>query len=163
MGAALLAGPIGLAATKGREFARLLDRADGDTTLERLYSRWTIEDGVATATDVALATERNRVAARGALDFPERTFRDMEVAVINHDGCSLIRQRVRGDFDAPRVSDPNIINALLGAPLELLQRGLDLLPLPQEDCEVFYDGEVTPPDPDEEDEEDISELLEELD
>lgn len=146
VGAVLLAGPAGLAATKGGEFARLLERADGDTTLKRVHSHWTLEAGVAEATDVALATERNRVAARGAVDFGERMLRDLEVAVVNQDGCAVIRQRVDGPFDDPQVNEPSIIDALLGAPLDLLDQGLGLLRIASSDCDAFYDGVVEAPD-----------------
>ncbi|WP_111657838.1 AsmA family protein [Isoalcanivorax indicus] len=146
VGAVLLAGPAGLAATKGGEFARLLDRADGDTTLTRVHSHWTLEDGVATAADVALATTRNRVAARGQVDFGARELRDLEVAVVNQEGCAVIRQRVYGSFDDPQVNEPSIIDALLGAPLDLLDQGLGLLRISSSDCDAFYDGEVAAPE-----------------
>ncbi|MBZ2188952.1 AsmA family protein [Alcanivorax sp. JB21] len=144
-GAFIFAGPIGLAATKGSEFARLLDRADGDTRITHLLSDWTVEDGVAHARDVAMATERNRIALRADLDLSARSIQDAAVAVINQDGCAVIQQRIRGSFDAPDIDEPAIVDALLGAPLALLQRGLDALSIKREDCDSFYNGEVSPP------------------
>ena len=144
-GAFLFAGPAGLAATKGSEFVRLLDRVDGDTPVTHLLLDWTVEDGIARARDVAMATERNRVALKADLDLPARSIRDAAVAVINQDGCAVIQQRIHGSFDAPAIEEPDIVDALLGAPLALLQRGLDVLSIEREDCDRFYQGEVSAP------------------
>ena len=144
-GAVIFAGPAWLAATKGSEFVRLLDRAKGDTDIVHLLSAWTIEDGVAHADDVAMATHRNRIALKGDLDLPARRISDAAVAVLNKDGCAVIQQRIHGSFSAPEIEEPDIVDALLGAPLALLRRGLDALSLERDSCEVFYQGEVAAP------------------
>ncbi|MCH8542236.1 MAG: AsmA family protein [Alcanivorax sp.] len=144
-GAVIFAGPAWLAATKGSEFVRLLDRADGDTDIVRLLSAWTIEEGVARAQDVAMATRQNRIALKADLDLPGRRINDAAVAVLNKDGCTVMQQRIHGSFSSPEIEEPDIVDALLGAPLALLRRGLDALPIERDACDVFYQGEVTAP------------------
>lgn len=143
--AVVFGGPAWLAATRGTEFARLAGRANGETEIVQLLSAWEIDQGVAHARDVALATPRNRLAAQASLDLPERRIREAEVAVVDAEGCAVMRQEVHGTFDAPQIEQPHLVEALLGAPLDLLRRGLDALSLGPEDCEVFYDGAVAAP------------------
>ncbi|ABI57129.1 AsmA family protein [Alkalilimnicola ehrlichii MLHE-1] len=143
--AVVLVGPGWLAATKGTDFARLAGRANGETEIVQLLSAWQIENGVAHSRDVALATPRNRLAAQAALELPERRIREAEVAVVDGDGCALMRQEVHGSFDAPEIEEPHFLEVLLGAPLDLLKRGLDALSISPEDCEVFYEGDVAAP------------------
>ncbi len=143
--AVVLVGPAWLAATKGTDFARLAGGANGETEIVQLLSAWEIENGVAHSRDVALATPRNRLAAQATLELPERRIREAEVAVVDGDGCALIRQEVHGSFDEPEIEEPHFLEVLLGAPLDLLERGLDALSISPEDCEVFYDGAVAAP------------------
>lgn len=146
--AVLFAGPIGVAATKGSEFARLLDRADGETEIVHLVSAWEVEDGTAHARDVAMATTRNRIAARASLDLSTREIGNGAVAVIGSEGCALIHQTVHGTLDEPVIEEPSLVAALLGAPLDLVRQGLGVLAVGEGDCEVFYDGIVAAPQPD---------------
>lgn len=141
----VLAGPVWLAVTKGSDFARLLGRANGTTEITHLVSDWEIEEGTAYARDVALATRRNRLAAQASLDLAGRRINEAAVAVINRGGCVVIRQDIHGTFDEPVVEEISTVAALLGAPLGLLRRGLDLLPIGEEECEVFYEGAVEAP------------------
>ncbi|MFU8878254.1 MAG: AsmA-like C-terminal region-containing protein, partial [Wenzhouxiangellaceae bacterium] len=47
VGAVFLAGPLGLAATRGYAFSGLLGGSGGSTTIDRMVSEWTVEGGVA--------------------------------------------------------------------------------------------------------------------
>ena len=65
LGAVFIAGPFGMLATQGYRFGSLAMSPEGESEVRALVSDWTIDNGVATARDVALATDRHRIAARG--------------------------------------------------------------------------------------------------
>lgn len=143
VGALFLAGPLGVAATKGYDFASLFHGTGGRTTITRLVSEWRVERGVARARDVALATPKNRMALQGDLDFVHGRFAEVTLAVIDARGCAALRQVVRGPFDAPVVEKPRLLGSLAGPALRLVQRAGRLLRTPP--CEPFYTGAVAAP------------------
>ncbi|TVQ47143.1 MAG: AsmA family protein [Gammaproteobacteria bacterium] len=143
VGAVLLAGPIGLVATKGTEFGRLLSAADGQTEFGEVISTWTIRGGVAEADDVAAATKENRLAARGRIDFSANRFDDLTIMLLDAQGCAVMEQAVTGPFSDPEIEEPGAIEAMLGPFTELLQRGIDQFT--DEKCEVVYEGSVAHP------------------
>lgn len=144
LGALVFAGPAGIAATKGAGFARLLDRSGGETVIRQLISRWSISQGIARAEDVALATEHNRLVLLGELDLHQRRFSGSEVAVVDHQGCAIIRQGISGTFAEPEIEAVNYVKALLGAPLDLLRQGLSLVDIKQP-CDPVYHGSIASP------------------
>lgn len=143
LGAFFIAGPLGTAITKGYDFASLFQDEGGTTQIARLVSHWSVTDGVAEARDVALLTPANRLALQGRLDFVEREFDGVTVAVVDEEGCATIDQRISGSFSNPEIIKPNIIASLVGpvsSTLVLAGRALGI------DCEVFYSGSLPPPD-----------------
>ena len=138
-----VAGPGGLAITRGYGFASLFVDAGEQTHIGVLFSEWEISDGIAHARDVALSTEENRLALSGALDFANSRFRDMKVAVVDVEGCAIVEQDIYGDFDDPEVDSPNFLVVLTGPLLDAVERGLDLLF--DTDCDPFYTGRVEHP------------------
>ena len=143
VGAFFVAGPFGVVLTKGYNFASIFQGTGGSSEIRTLVSEWKIEDGIARARDVALATKENRIALRGGLDFVNEQFDGVMVALIDADGCSIVRQRIRGPFQKPEVERPNILRTITGPALGLLKKGRDLLS--DEECEAFYVGSVGPP------------------
>ena len=87
VGAFLVAGPLGVAVTKGYDFARVLGGTGGSSEIPSLTSEWHIEHGVALAKDVAMTTTKNRIALKGALDFVNDHFQDVTVALVDKQGC----------------------------------------------------------------------------
>lgn len=144
VGAFFFAGPIGLAVTKGYDFASLLKGSEGHSEIRMLVSDWKIEHGVAQAQDVAMATNRNRIALRGGLDFVNQQFIDVTMATIDARGCATVQQKITGSFQKPVVEKPNILMSLTGPARKLFRKGRDLLP--GGECEVFYAGSVLPPE-----------------
>jgi AsmA protein len=144
VGAFFFAGPIGLAVTKGYDFASLFKGSEGHSEIRMLVSDWKVERGVAQARDVAMATNRNRIALTGGLDFVNERFNDVTMATIDAKGCATVRQKITGSFQKPVVEKPNILMSLTGPARKLLKKGRDLLP--GGECEVFYAGSVTPPE-----------------
>jgi len=143
VGAFFLAGPVGLVVTKGYNFASIFRGSGGRSEIRTLVSDWKVEHGVAQAQDVAMATNKNRVALRGGLDFVNERFDHVTVALIDAKGCAKVRQKIRGSFHKPVVEKPNILKSLTGPALELLKKGKELLP--GGECDVFYAGSVVPP------------------
>ena len=142
VGAFFFAGPLGLAVTKGYNFARIFQGAAGTTTLRTLVSDWQVENGLAEAQDVAMATPHNRIALRGGLDFVSGQYDRVTVAVIDATGCATVQQRVHGPFMNPVVEKPNVMATLTGPTRTLLRKARSLL---GGKCAAFYSGSVTPP------------------
>jgi AsmA protein len=143
VGAVFFAGPLGLAVTKGFNFANLVSGRGGSSRIGTFVSGWKVERGVAQAKDVALATNKNRIALRGGLDFVNDEFDDVIVAVIDARGCATMRQRIRGPFHKPVVEKPNVLTSAAGPALKLLKQTRKFLG--GKSCDVFYAGSVAPP------------------
>jgi AsmA protein len=142
VGAFFFAGPFGLAVTKGYDFASLFQGSEGRSEIRTLVSDWKVERGVAQARDVAMATNQNRIALHGRLDFVNERFDDVTMALIDAKGCVTVRQKITGSFQKPVVEKPNILMSLTGPARKLLKKGRDLFP--GRECEVFYAGSVAP-------------------
>lgn len=142
-GALFLAGPVGLAVTQAYGFTSLFGETGGQTTIQELISEWRIENGMARAYDVALSTVENRLALAGGLNFATSEFDDMRVAVVDSDGCAVVKQRIQGSFEDPRIEKPNFMATLAGPLVDIVERGVALVT--ESECEPFYTGRVAPP------------------
>jgi len=142
VGAFFFAGPVGVVVTKGFNFASIL-QGGGQTKIRTLVSEWKIEHGVAQAQDVAMATDKNRVALHGGLNFVSEQFDDVTVALIDNKGCAKAKQKIHGSFQKPVVDKPNIFKSLSGPFREILKKGGKLFN--GGECDVFYAGSVAPP------------------
>jgi AsmA protein len=142
VGAFFLAGPLGVAVTKGYDYARILKKSEGRTTIRTLISQWKVERGIAQAEDVALATPENRIAMTGGLDLVDDTYDDVTVALIGPQGCVRVAQKIRGSFGKPEIEKPNVVTAITGPARSLINKGKKLLGAK---CVVFYSGAVQPP------------------
>jgi len=142
VGAFLLAGPLGIAITKGYDYARILKKSSGTTTIRTLISQWKVERGIAQAQDVALATPKNRIAMTGGLDLANDTYDDVTIALVGPKGCARVQQKIHGSFHKPEVDKPNVVTAVTGPARKLLNKGKSLFGAK---CTVFYSGAVQPP------------------
>jgi AsmA protein len=142
VGAFLLAGPLGIAVTKGYDYSRILKKSEGTTTIRTLISQWKVERGVAAAQDVALATPQNRIAMKGELDLVNDTYDDVTVALVDPQGCPRVEQKIHGSFRKPQVEKPNVVTTITGPARKLLNKGKSLLGAK---CTVFYVGAVAAP------------------
>jgi uncharacterized protein involved in outer membrane biogenesis len=143
VGALFLAGPVGLVVTRGYSFASIFQGSGGRSEIRTLVSDWKVERGVARAQDVAMATNKNRVALHGGLDFVSQRFDGMTVALIDAKGCAQVRQRIRGPFNKPLLEKPSALKSLTG-PVTSLLKDVESL-FPGGECEVFYAGSVGQP------------------
>ena len=143
VGAFFLAGPIGLAVTKGYNFASIFQGSGGSSSIGKLFSDWKVERGIAQAKDVAMATKQNRIAFQGRINFVDERFDDVTIALIDARGCSRVQQKIRGPFRKPVVEKPNVLMSLAGPTLNLLKKAKDLFTGGK--CEAFYTGSVPAP------------------
>jgi AsmA protein len=138
-GAVLLAGPVGLVVTKGSDFARLLITNPGESSsITQLTSNWKADDGVLTLEDVAFATNKNRVAAKGWISIVTDSL-DVSFAVLNESGCSILTQDLFGSLDKPAMGKVKVMKTLF-APVTNLYN--DIV---GNDCVKFYTGTVEQP------------------
>jgi AsmA protein len=144
-GAVLLAGPLGLAVTKGYDFSTLALQKGGSTPLRTVKSTWKMTDGVAQAVDVAMATKQNRLAFQGGLDFVNDSFAMATVALIDSNGCAILRQAISGPFRKPVVEKPSVLKSLAGPLTSLFSKAKGLIPGVGGKCEPFYTGSVPQP------------------
>jgi AsmA protein len=144
VGSFFFIGPIGIAVTRGYDFAQLIGPSGGSTQIQTIVSSWNIHDGELRAKDVAMATSKNRVALMGSLDFVHQRFDSVTVAVIDKDGCAKVKQELRGTFQKPEITKPTLLSTLLGPAHAVYKQVKDLVP--GEPCTVFYKGTVAPPD-----------------
>lgn len=104
VGAIVLAGPVGIAATKGLSAGGMAYGGSmGDTTIKELLVSSTIKDGLANADDVAFSTKNNLIAAKGALQLWNNEFKSFWIAVVDKYGCSEYKQRVGGTISDPKI------------------------------------------------------------
>jgi uncharacterized protein involved in outer membrane biogenesis len=143
VGALFFVGPVGLAVTKGFNFASIFQESEGRSEIRTVVSEWKVERGVAHSRDVAMATNENRVALQGELDFVNQRFDHMTVALIDSKGCIRAQQQIHGDFNNPVLEKPSTLKTLTGPVVKLLEKLGSLFP--DGECEVFYAGSVAPP------------------
>ena len=90
-----------------------------------------------------MATNKNRIALRGGLDFVNERFDDVTVALIDAKGCIKAQQTIHGAFKNPVVEKPSTLKSLTGPVVKLFKQVAGLFPGGA--CEVFYAGSVASP------------------
>ena len=139
VGAVLLAGPVGLAVTKGSDLAVLIASNPGEVSnITKLVSNWDIQNGKLIMNDVAFATNKNRIAANGFVDIVEEKL-DITIAVLNTDGSSKISQNVQGSIENPQFGEIKVLQSILAPVTNLFNSMLRI------QSEIFYDGSVKHP------------------
>lgn len=141
VGAVLVAGPIGLAATKGGAYASLALFSKGDTTfVPDFLSDLHVNQGEVTLNDVAFATYESRISSSGFINLSKDTLA-VSIDVINNQGCSIIGQQMTGSLEAPEKSNVQVVKTLLGPVNNLL------IDVKLKSCPIVYSGAVPAPKP----------------
>lgn len=98
--------------------------AEGITTLlKQLVSHVDIGYGKINLEDVAFSSAQHRVALRGALQMVEEKFLDLNVAIIDKNGCTTFEQTVVGTFAKPMLKvDKTMAKNLINSALSLLEK-----------------------------------------
>ena len=104
IGAFLVAGPVGTLLTKGGDVSGAFEgMKGGKTLLKDVVLKTDIAKGIAMLSDVALATSKNRLAIKGALDLPNERFNEVSVGVLDVQGCATYSQTITGTFTKPGI------------------------------------------------------------
>ena len=144
VGAFFVVGPLGPLLTKGYNFGSFYEESlGGKSTILKLVSDWKIINGVAEAEDVALSTKQSRVALKGRLDFVNKQFDNVTVAILDEKGCVRFSQKIHGPFSHPRVEKAGPLRSIAGPILKLYVKTKKLLQ--GGECEIFYAGSVNHP------------------
>jgi uncharacterized protein involved in outer membrane biogenesis len=144
VGAFFIAGPLSTVALKGYRYGDVYYQTQGGPgVITQFISHWKIKNGVADATDCALATRHNRVALKGKLDLVNERYEDVIVALLDDKGCAKFKQGIKGPFRSPTVGAVSAIESL-GGPISYLYRKAKRL-LQGGKCKVFYNGSVQQP------------------
>jgi hypothetical protein len=139
IGAVMLAGPYGLAVTKGSDFMVLALGNMGESShITELTSDWKIKNGIMIIEDVAFATTENRIAAKGWIDLATDSL-DVTIAVLDKNGCNILSQTLFGSLQDPEVSEIKVVSKVFGSITNLVNGALG------KDCETFYSGKVLHP------------------
>jgi AsmA protein len=142
VGAVVLVGPLGIVATKGSNFVALAAtdlNADQSTDITKLLTRWEIHQQTLTSKDVAFATNQNRLAFNGSVDFARDTIPGFRVAVVDKNGCSLMDQQLYGKFGDLKAGKLNVAKTLLGSVINFVDV------IVGKDCKPIYTGQVAHP------------------
>jgi len=144
VGAYFLAGPFGPVLTKGYNFGSLYEESRGGKgVIKKLVSIWKVENGIAAATDVALASKKYRIAMKGGLDFVNDRFDDVTVAVLDKRGCAVYSQKVHGPFSKAQIEKVSILKSITGSVSNALKDAWKFI---GGECTVFYSGSVAQPE-----------------
>ncbi len=140
VGAVLLAGPVGLAITKGSDYASIFVANPGESSqITEIISDYTFRNGRLELSDVAFATEKNRIAAKGWFNFISDSL-DVTIGVINPSGCEILSQQVYGPLKEPELGDLQIIAKLFAPVTNLFKAALGFK------CKPFYTGKLKHPE-----------------
>lgn len=144
IGAFFIAGPLSTFAVKGyRYWDVYYQTREGRGTITQFISHWKIKDGVAHATDCALATQHHRVALKGKLNLVSEQYDNVIVALLDDKGCAKFKQGVSGPFGSPRIDAVSAMESLVGPITDLYRKAKQLIQGGR--CEVFYKGSVQQP------------------
>jgi uncharacterized protein involved in outer membrane biogenesis len=144
VGAFFIAGPLSTVALKGYRYGDVYYQTQGGPgVITQFISHWKIKNGVADATDCALATHHNRVALKGKLDLVNERYEDVIVALLDDKGCAKFTQGIKGPFGSPQIGAVSAFESLAGPISHLYRKAKRFLRGGK--CEVFYNGSVQQP------------------
>jgi len=139
LGAVVLAGPVGIAVTKGSDLASIFVFNSGErSTINKIVSNWNINNGLYTIEDAAFTTSKNRITTKGMIDFAKDTL-DLTIALIDKNGCSIFSQKAYGNLNEPTLGKVKVVGTILAPVTNLMD---DIFGA---DCDVFYTGKVKHP------------------
>ena len=138
-------GPLSTVALKAYRYGDVYYEKNrgGQGVITQFISHWKVKDGVADATDCALATRHNRVALKGKLNLVSERYDNVTVALLNDKGCAKFKQSITGSFGSPRVGTVSTVESITGPISDLYRKAKRLVQGGK--CEVFYNGAVQQP------------------
>ncbi|TAL24403.1 MAG: AsmA family protein, partial [Nitrospirae bacterium] len=144
IGTFFLVGPLGVAATKGYDYAALyMATGEGEGSISRLISKWKIKNSVLQAEDVALTTKINRLALKGRLDFVKKRYDGVIVGVLDRKGCLKLSQKIEGPFSNPKIEKMSTAETIAGPVITMYEYAKKILS--SGECKPFYEGSLKHP------------------
>jgi AsmA protein len=144
LGAFFIAGPLGTVALRGYRYGDVYYQTwGGQGVITQFISHWKIEDGVADATDCALATLHNRIALKGRLNLVSERYDNVTVALLDEKGCVKFEQSIVGSFGSPQIGAVSGVASLASPITDLYKKAKRFFQGGR--CEVFYNGSVRQP------------------
>lgn len=145
LGGFLVLGPFGPLITKTYDYTNVyLETGKGESTITQIVADWHIESGIATAHDVAFATEENRIAFQGKINFIDKQFDQLKMAIIDENGCERYSQTINGPFDTPEMEEVSFVATTIVSPLVgIFKKAVKILT--DGECQPFYTGLVPHP------------------
>lgn len=138
-------GPFGPLFTKTYDYTNVyFETGEGESTITQIVADWHLDSGIATAQDAAFATEENRIALQGKINFVERQFDQLKVAIIDENGCERYRQTINGPFDSPEMEEASFVAKTLVNPVVSIFKKAKKV-FKEEECQRFYSGLVSHP------------------
>ncbi|MBX7490668.1 AsmA-like C-terminal region-containing protein [Helicobacter turcicus] len=155
VGAFVLAGPLGVAVTKGGDAGMLGLNAvvNSKSVIKELEAKFALKNGVAQAEDVAFATGKTRMAAVGAINLNNNAFENFSIGLLDEKDCAKYSQKVRGTLDNPKIeitqtAIKTAVN-LASSIFKKLKKGAEVVTEPvlgeAKACVPFYHGSVKHP------------------
>ncbi len=148
IGSFFIVGPLGILADKAYSVGYAANGLDsGKTLIKRIFVKVDIKNGKGYLSDVAFSTTKNRIAAKGVLNFITSRYENVRVAVLNKKGCATIVQKIGGSFSSPKVEvGKSVIKSIAGKISSLfnkLEKAVGIKKATK--CKIFYNGVVKQP------------------
>ena len=144
LGAFFIAGPLSTIAIRGYRYGDFYNQTKGGQgVITHFSSHWKIKNGVANATDCALATLHNRVALTGKLNLVTERYENVVVALLDDKGCAKFEQGISGSFGSPQGGAGSTVTSLAGPIFNLYRKTKRFVQGGK--CEVIYNGAVQQP------------------
>jgi len=133
IGVVIYAGPIGILATKGTDFAhiKVTDRKKR-SQIDKMVSDWKIIGDSLKVEDVALRTGNNRIALKGWYRYASDSL-NFNIGVLDKEGCSILNQAFSGASAKPEMSNLGLFK------LKVADKKTE------KKCKPFYKGKLEHP------------------
>lgn len=143
VGSFLVTGPLGLIASQVANLGQTgLTAQDGVSQLQQVELNLGIDKGILATRDVALSTDKYRVALDGKIDLPQQQFDDLKFYILDHKGCADIQQTLNGPMNSPDGIFSQAVSTTVLKPFSnILSQAGSLLT----ECKPVYQGKVTAP------------------
>lgn len=141
----LVAGPLGLALSKGVSGGNMMAGLEGGTTaVKKLVVNAPVKNGIITLKDVAMKVGQTRVALKGRVDIARERFIKVQAGVVGSNGCAKIAEDISGTFSKPKYSTKALTSGVVANTVtSLLGQFTKSAPAPKKSsCKVFYNGSV---------------------
>ncbi|WP_372656061.1 hypothetical protein [Halobacteriovorax sp.] len=138
----LTLGPIGILVSKGTDLAKagLKGVVNGETVIDKVFTKVTMNQKVVSLEDVAVATKKHRIVANGKINLNDHRFEDFNIGTVDEKGCSIFAQEISGKLVDPEIGALNsIMNETFSKFKELFKSSISLI---VDRCDNQYRGVV---------------------